>query len=70
MPEGKPAYVRCVQLDEANRCLLFGREERPAVCVSYAASVEICGATNEHAFVQLEKLEQATRPSKNDLNFF
>jgi hypothetical protein len=64
MPEGKPAYQRCVQLDEANRCLLFGKLERPAVCVSYSASVELCGSTNEYAFVQLEKLERATRPQK------
>jgi Fe-S-cluster containining protein len=64
MPEGKPAYQRCVQLDEENRCLLFGMPERPAVCVSYTASVELCGSTNEYAFVQLEKLERATRPQK------
>jgi len=64
MPEGKPAYVRCVQLDEANRCLLFGLPERPAVCVSYAASIELCGETNDYAFVQLEKLERMTRPEK------
>jgi hypothetical protein len=62
MPEGKPAYVRCVQLDEENRCLLFGLAERPAVCLSYAATFELCGETNEYAFVQLEKLERATRP--------
>ncbi len=62
MPEGKPAYQRCVQLDDENRCQLFGLPERPAVCVTYAASVEICGDTNEYAFVQLEALEKATRP--------
>jgi hypothetical protein len=34
MPQGKPAGVRCIQLDEANRCRIFGRPERPAVCAS------------------------------------
>ena len=30
MPEGKPAGVRCVHLDEQNRCAIFGRPERPS----------------------------------------
>ena len=32
MPNGKPAGVRCIQLDENNYCKLFERSERPAVC--------------------------------------
>ncbi|PAS17689.1 hypothetical protein CGT75_04930, partial [Vibrio cholerae] len=28
MPNGKPAGVRCVQLNEDNLCQLFGRPER------------------------------------------
>jgi len=61
MPDGKPAMVRCVQLSEDNRCLLFGRPERPAVCVSYTATREWCGETNEEAFVRLEQLEMKTK---------
>ena len=34
MPNGKPAGVRCIQLDEQDRCKIFGRPERPAVCVA------------------------------------
>lgn len=64
MPEGKPAGVRCVQLTENNKCKLFGKPERPAVCGSLAASAEMCGPTNEHAFAYLAKLEEATGPSR------
>jgi len=32
MPEGKPAGVRCVQLDANNLCTLFGSPLRPMVC--------------------------------------
>src|ERR1035437_518821 len=34
MPMGKPAGVRCVQLDDENRFQIFGSSERPAVCGS------------------------------------
>ncbi len=60
MPSGKPAGVRCVQLTEDNRCLLFGRPERPAVCQSLRPSEEMCGATAEEAYANLIRLERAT----------
>lgn len=63
MPEGKPAFVRCVQLSEDNRCLVFGRPERPAVCVGFQPSRENCGGTDAEAFVLLGQLEAATRPA-------
>jgi len=63
MPHGKPAGVRCVQLDEHERCRLFGRPERPLVCVSLKATVEMCGETREHALRRLAWLEENTRPS-------
>jgi len=62
MPDGKPAGVRCVQLDEANRCKLFGDPRRPAVCGGLQASAEMCGETREQALVYLQRLERATRP--------
>ncbi len=62
MPDGKPAGVRCVQLDEANRCKLFGDPRRPAVCVGLQPGREMCGETREQALVYLERLERATRP--------
>lgn len=60
MPGGKPAAVRCVQLTEDNRCLLFGRPERPAVCVAFRASPVFCGENREEAFSILGMLEQDT----------
>ncbi|MCB1807981.1 MAG: YkgJ family cysteine cluster protein, partial [Candidatus Competibacteraceae bacterium] len=43
MLQGKPAGVRCVQLDEQNQCRLFGQPERPQVCISLQASADMCG---------------------------
>ena len=62
MPQGKPAGVRCVQLDDANRCRLFGRPERPAFCGGLAPAPEMCGKHREHALTWLARLEQATAP--------
>jgi Fe-S-cluster containining protein len=60
MPHGKPAGVRCIQLDDANRCRLFGRPERPAVCGSLQPEREMCGDGAVHAMAYLRLLEQAT----------
>ncbi len=62
MPQGKPANVRCVQLDERNACLLFGKPERPDVCTGFRPSIENCGSTNAEAFVLLAALDAATKP--------
>ena len=68
MPNGKPAGVRCIQLDDQNRCMIFGKPERPAFCVSLKASLEMCGGDQlenpqEHAMVWLSQLEVLTKPS-------
>ena len=63
MPQGKSAGVRCVQLDEANACRIFGRPERPAVCGQLLPSVEMCGADAPAAMDWLMRLELATSPS-------
>ena len=60
MPHGKPAGVRCVQLDDANRCRLFGDPARPAVCGGLQPQADMCGATREHALHYLERLERLT----------
>jgi len=62
MPNGKQAGERCVQLDVANRCQLFGKPERPAVCETFRPSIEICGQDRNHALQVLTLLEQQTRP--------
>ena len=62
MPNGKPAGVRCVQLDDANRCRIFGKPERPAFCGGLQPSEEMCGADREQAMLWLGDLERATAP--------
>jgi uncharacterized protein len=60
MPDGKPAGVRCVQLDAADRCLLFGDPRRPAVCASLKPSPEMCGEDRTQALQYLARLEALT----------
>src|SRR4051812_1306627 len=62
MPDGKPAGVRCVQLSPDNRCKIFGRPERPAVCASLRPSEEMCGTSDEEALARLDWLEEMTKP--------
>jgi Fe-S-cluster containining protein len=63
MPNGKPAGVRCVQLDDGNRCRIFGLPERPAVCSSLKPSAEMCGPTRDHAMRYLAQLDRLTAVS-------
>jgi len=68
MPNGKPASVRCVQLDRQNSCMIFGQPERPAFCGSLQASLEMCGDNTsenprQHAIAWLTQLEALTKPS-------
>jgi len=62
MPGGKPAGVRCVQLDDDGLCRLFGQPERPAVCVRFRASPETCGNNATEAQTLLAELERLTAP--------
>ena len=63
MPHGKPAGVRCIQLNDDNLCQLWGSAQRPPVCNSFAPSSETCGANREHAMRYLSQLEAATAQS-------
>lgn len=63
MPAGKPAGVRCVNLNSGNRCNLFGKPERPAVCAQFQPDVEVCGHTAQEAFTLITILERATHPA-------
>jgi len=60
MPNGKPAGVRCVQLNDLNQCQIFGLPSRPQVCASLMPSLEMCGESNDAAFNYLEYLEVET----------
>ncbi|MBN1935672.1 MAG: YkgJ family cysteine cluster protein [Anaerolineae bacterium] len=64
MPSGKPAGVRCVQLTDDNLCRLFGKPERPQVCIDLRPSVEMCGETTEDALRYLTWLERVTTPDQ------
>ena len=65
MPQGKPAGVRCAQLTSDNRCALFGKSERPAVCRRFQPSLAICGRTRQEAMKTLAFLECATQPTNH-----
>ena len=61
MPNGKPAGVPCVQLSLHNGvCKLYGKEERPRVCVSFPATLDVCGNDRDEALVLINRLEELT----------
>ncbi len=60
MPKGKKAGERCVQLDDNDLCLLFGKAERPKVCGAFQAEVDICGHTRGQAMDNIIYLESVT----------
>lgn len=60
LPLGKPAGVRCPQLDEGGLCRLFGRPERPAVCSAFDAEPDFCGSDRSEALELIAALELAT----------
>jgi hypothetical protein len=62
MPNGKPAGVRCIQLSADNRCLIFGKPERPAVCSNLRPMAEMCGNSAQEAMIYLTELEIASAP--------
>jgi len=63
MPNGKPAGVRCIQLADDNRCMIFGQPERPGFCGGLQPSEEMCGQSTEQAVQWLSALELATAPA-------
>ena len=61
MPNGKPAGVPCVQLDEHRSCKIFHSADRPEVCAKFLPAADVCGDSPEAAMQLLQFLEQATR---------
>ncbi len=58
MPDGKPSNVRCIHLTQNNLCELWGKPERPKVCIDCKADEMFCGNSFEEAikiFLELEK---------------
>ncbi len=62
MPDGKPAGVPCINLDENFRCRIFHDPARPEVCGSLQPSAEMCGSCREEALRYLTELEELTSP--------
>jgi len=60
MPHGKPAGVRCTQLDEDNLCRLFGDPRRPAVCHRFGFDPDLCGRSRDQALARITELERLT----------
>ena len=60
---GKPGGVRCIQLDDEDRCKIFVHPERPAVCGSLQPSEMMCGDSREQALRWLGWVEEETRPA-------
>ncbi|EJF71039.1 hypothetical protein A462_15198 [Pseudomonas sp. Ag1] len=60
MPAGKPAGERCLHLSVEQLCQLFGQPERPAVCSSFQADIEICGSSQAEAIRLIGWWEQMT----------
>lgn len=61
MPAGKPAGVRCVQLDDDYRCRIFGHPDRPEVCGRLRPLPDMCGTSRAEAMASIAALEAATR---------
>ena len=57
MPNGKPAGVRCVNLDDDLRCKIFGRPERPRICGACQPDPLICGQSRAEAVGIMAELE-------------
>ena len=64
MPEGKKAGERCSQLDEENRCKIFGDPRRPKVCGGLEPEPEMCGNSQKEALAYLGELEKLTAPDE------
>ncbi len=62
METGKPAGMRCIQLDSNNLCKLFGKPDRPKVCHDFKACPSVCGASNQQAMINIQELEWLSQP--------
>ncbi|MFI5345616.1 MAG: YkgJ family cysteine cluster protein [Elusimicrobiota bacterium] len=63
MPNGKPAGVRCANLNAEGLCRLWGGADYPAVCRGFRPMPDVCGENAEQARALISALEKATGPS-------
>lgn len=57
MPNGKPAGIPCIHLDEEFRCKIFDSPLRPEVCGNFKAEELVCGKNRIEALIILTELE-------------
>jgi len=62
MPLGKPAGVRCANLDPGGLCRLWGSPDYPAVCRAFKPQRWVCGETATEAMLLITDLETRTLP--------
>jgi Fe-S-cluster containining protein len=62
MPNGKPAGVPCVNLDENRLCRVWNTPSYPDVCKGFKAEKWVCGENRDQALATLRILEHVTRP--------
>jgi hypothetical protein len=60
MPHGKPAGVRCANLNNGNECTLYAKAGRPRFCIGWQPMPEVCGQGFQEAMIRIAMLEQAT----------
>jgi len=60
MPNGKPAGVRCINLDDNGYCKIHKSPDYPKVCGDFKADPEYCGSTRDEALRNLAELERLT----------
>lgn len=49
MPHGKPALITCIHLNDDKLCDLFGKQNRPAVCIGFKPETWMCGESEAEA---------------------
>lgn len=63
MPVGKPAGVRCINLDPKTwMCRIWETPDYPKVCREFRACEDTCGTSRDEALSLLALLEAATGP--------
>lgn len=60
MPQGKPAGVACIHLNDEYQCLIFHDPKRPDTCRQFQAESAICGTSREQALTIITDLEVIT----------
>ncbi len=58
MENGKKAGVRCINLQKDNSCRIY--KSRPAVCINFSPTRELCGDSFEDAMINISHLEDQT----------